>query len=164
MPGRTKVLVSSGVAIAILAFYPRQETVAPDWHINVTDDSGRPLIGIKITEVWQDYTVERNSHEDSQVTDADGHLVFIGTLCGYRLSGAFAERLAILCPRERTRVLARLLIWLSLTPPDTATTTPTNSGTMMHAGSVATRRLTKRLSFIAARMASVAWFVCNRAN
>jgi hypothetical protein len=76
MPWRTKVLVSGGVAIAILALYPRQETVAPDWHINVTDDSGRPLAGIKITEVWQDYTVERNSHEDSHVTDADGHLVF----------------------------------------------------------------------------------------
>lgn len=65
-----------GVVVAILAVYPVQETVAPEWHINVTDDSAVPLAGIKITEVWQDYTVERSSHEDDASTDDRGHVLF----------------------------------------------------------------------------------------
>jgi hypothetical protein len=65
-----------GLVGALLIMFPFQETVAPEWHIRVTDESGKPFAGIGITDVWQDYTVENESHEENRRTDTNGRLVF----------------------------------------------------------------------------------------
>ena len=59
------------VAVAGL-FFPQRQLVAPEWHIKVIDEAGKPWPGIRLTESWQQYSLERHDHEDSRTTNSEG--------------------------------------------------------------------------------------------
>lgn len=61
--------------LAIL-FIPVPKTVAPDWTITTLDAARKPLTGISIREVWQQYSLEDFSHEEDRLTDVGGEARF----------------------------------------------------------------------------------------
>jgi hypothetical protein len=61
------------VAVVLLgAFIPVRQTVAPDWMITTSDAAHRPLTGITVREVWQQYSLDDSSHEEDRLTDNEG--------------------------------------------------------------------------------------------
>ena len=49
---------------------------APTWDVWVVDQAGHPLAGIKVSESYQDYSCESESHTEVLVTDEQGHVQF----------------------------------------------------------------------------------------
>jgi hypothetical protein len=49
---------------------------APLWDVFVVDDAGVPIAGLTVTEDYQDYSCEADSHLESLVTDSKGHVQF----------------------------------------------------------------------------------------
>jgi hypothetical protein len=75
-PTRTKIVrVAAAVLLAILLI-PVPQTVAPDWTITTLDTAHRPLTGITVREVWQQYSLEDSSHEEDRITDHRGEVHF----------------------------------------------------------------------------------------
>src|SRR5947209_4423183 len=72
---RTKIVILAAVALAS-TFIPLPRIVAPDWTITTLDPARRPLIGITVREVWQQYSVEDSSHEEDRLTDINGEVNF----------------------------------------------------------------------------------------
>ena len=70
-PARTKI-VCVAVVVLLGAFIPVPQTVAPDWTITTFDAAHRPLTGITVREVWQQYSLEDSSHEEDRLTDDKG--------------------------------------------------------------------------------------------
>jgi hypothetical protein len=50
--------------------------VAPEWTVQVVDETGRPVQGAKVVEKWQHYTYETQGHEETAVTDKNGFVTF----------------------------------------------------------------------------------------
>lgn len=57
-------------------FFPVPQIVAPDWTITTLDAARRPLTGITVREVWQQYSLEDSSHEEDRLTDIKGEAHF----------------------------------------------------------------------------------------
>jgi hypothetical protein len=72
----TSIVLASAAVVAGALFYPTRVTVAPEWNVKVIDNYGRPVIGANIREVWEEYSVENESHEEDKVTGTDGTLYF----------------------------------------------------------------------------------------
>src|SRR5262249_46734833 len=85
------IVVVAGCAVLL---YPFEQTDVPFWRIQVVDTSGNPVPSVGITESWQNYSTELNSHEEESVTDAMGYAMF-------------PER------KERASALQRVLVGLS---------------------------------------------------
>jgi hypothetical protein len=62
--------------ILVAALIPLPQTVAPAWTITTLDAARRPLTGVTVREVWQQYSVEDSSHEEDRLTDANGKVQF----------------------------------------------------------------------------------------
>lgn len=69
-------IVSLAAVILASAFIPLPRTVAPDWTITTLDAARRPLTGITVREVWQQYSLEDSSHEEDRLTDTKGDVHF----------------------------------------------------------------------------------------
>jgi hypothetical protein len=68
-----------GVIVAVIliaGFLPLPQTVAPDWMITTLDAARRPLVGVTVREVWQQYSLENSSHEEDRLTDNSGKVRF----------------------------------------------------------------------------------------
>ena len=50
--------------------------VAPEWTVQVVDETGRPVQGARVVEKWQHYTYETQGHEESFVTPNNGFVTF----------------------------------------------------------------------------------------
>jgi hypothetical protein len=72
---RTTIVILAA-AIVASAFIPLPRTVAPDWTITTLDAARRPLTGITVREVWQQYSVEDSDHEEDRLTDIKGEVHF----------------------------------------------------------------------------------------
>jgi hypothetical protein len=72
---RTTIVVLAAAATAC-AFIPLPWTVAPDWMITAVGADHRPLTGITVREVWQQYSVEDFGHEEDRLTDIKGQVHF----------------------------------------------------------------------------------------
>lgn len=70
-PARTKVVCITAAVLASV-FIPLPQIVAPDWTITTLDAGRRPLTGITVREVWQQYSLEDSSHEEDRLTDIRG--------------------------------------------------------------------------------------------
>lgn len=74
-PRRVALLLLLGV-VAVIASYPLETTVVPEWRVRIVDQSGSPLRNTGIREVWKHYSIESASHEDDLLTDNDGYVTF----------------------------------------------------------------------------------------
>lgn len=55
---------------------PLQTLSAPAWDVWVADANGLPVAGITVRESYQNYSAESSSHEEDQVTNAEGYVKF----------------------------------------------------------------------------------------
>jgi hypothetical protein len=91
--------------ILTLLLYPFQIVVVPEWNLQVVDDAGATVSGIKVTEHWQHYLLEDAGHEEQSITDIAGKVSFpsrttrasllgraIARLSKFNQSGAAARR------------------------------------------------------------------------
>jgi hypothetical protein len=72
---RRLITVVVVVALCIL-LVPFRHLLRPDWDVRVVDEHGTPIEGMNVRLVYQDYSLESLSHEETQVTDVDGHVRF----------------------------------------------------------------------------------------
>lgn len=70
------MIVCVAAAVLAIAFIPVPKIVAPDWTITTLDAARRPLTGITVREVWQQYSLEDSSHEEDRLTDIRGEAHF----------------------------------------------------------------------------------------
>lgn len=71
------LLVALGMLL-VAAVWPVSQSVAPEWDIYTLDADRKPLSGITVREVWQQYSVEASSHEEDRKSDANGYVHFTG--------------------------------------------------------------------------------------
>ena len=64
------------IGILVSACIPLPQTVAPDWKITTLDAARRPISGITVREVWQQYSIEDSSHEEDRLSDVKGEVHF----------------------------------------------------------------------------------------
>ena len=55
---RTTAKFVAFLALILLFFLPLPQTVAPDWTITTSEASRKPLTGVTVREVWQQYSLE----------------------------------------------------------------------------------------------------------
>jgi hypothetical protein len=67
-----KVFLAVGLILLAVLLIPTESLVVPTWSVVVTDTKGKPIEGINVRQVWQDYSVESRSHEEVIVTGKDG--------------------------------------------------------------------------------------------
>jgi len=72
---RQKVIVLVAV-LAIACMVPIPYLAAPRWEVSVVGEDGKPLSGISVGLVYQNYPAERNEHEITLATDEHGHALF----------------------------------------------------------------------------------------
>ena len=75
---RRSVLV--GAIVLALLLIPIPYRACPTWDAWVVDETGRPVPGMTVRLVYQDYSAESRSHEVNRVTDERGHVVFTAQL------------------------------------------------------------------------------------
>ena len=68
------LIVAAVLLVGMLIPFP--QTVAPDWKVTTQDAAHRPLSGITVREVWQQYSFEDSSHEEDRLTDINGEVHF----------------------------------------------------------------------------------------
>jgi hypothetical protein len=56
--------------------YPFEYTVVPIWRFQVIYESGEPVSKMKVRQVWQHYSLEKQEHEDETETDGEGYAMF----------------------------------------------------------------------------------------
>jgi hypothetical protein len=72
---RNGLLVASAGMLG-LSCIPAPSVVVPAWSVQIVDKEAKPVQGISVREVWQDYSVETKSHEEMFVTPKDGRVFF----------------------------------------------------------------------------------------
>jgi hypothetical protein len=72
---RQKVIVLVAV-LAIACLVPIPYLAAPRWEVSVVGEDGKPLSGISVRLVYQNYPAERREHEITLATDEHGHVLF----------------------------------------------------------------------------------------
>lgn len=60
----------------VLLIYPFQITVVPAWNLQVVDDVGIPVSAIRVTEHWRHYLLEKEGHEELQLSNEAGKVSF----------------------------------------------------------------------------------------
>jgi hypothetical protein len=95
---RDKALLFAGAAALSILFYPAKIIVAPEWDVRVIDSYGRPASGANVRGVWEEYSVENESHEEDRVAGGDGTVHFplrtMRSSIALRFTGCFANILA----------------------------------------------------------------------
>jgi len=77
LPLRVKQgLVGLCLLIVALLIYPFQSTVVPLWRLHVIDNRGASVQRIRVTQHWRHNSLETEGHEEVQVTDEEGIVVF----------------------------------------------------------------------------------------
>ena len=92
---------ASRLALAIIAvvagilLFPLKQTIAPEWTIYTLDADRRPLANITVQEVWQQYSLENEDHEEVRLTDSNGRVQFprrsLRSSISQRLIGCFKQ-------------------------------------------------------------------------
>lgn len=91
-----RISAIAAIAVAVVLFYPTEQTVAPRWEVTVVDDKGVRLAGVNVRETWQHASVEEKAHEEVVKTDKAGRVAFpkrtIKTSLISRASGCWYQR------------------------------------------------------------------------
>jgi hypothetical protein len=85
-----KLAYATAAVLLVVAFFPVPCGVAPDWTVTTLDASHRPLSGITVREVWQQYSLESISHEEDLLTDSRDEFTSLGDSGGAALRAAFS--------------------------------------------------------------------------
>ena len=75
--------------ILVVLLYPEKLTVVPIYHIKLIDQSGMPMAGIAVSELWQQTSVQRNATLEQRRTDSNGET----TLPERTLRASLTERI-----------------------------------------------------------------------
>jgi hypothetical protein len=75
-PSWQRILLIGCIFAFIVSLYPTTSIVCPAWTLQVVDESGNPLRGAFVRQVWQDYTLESSSHKQDAQTDGSGYVSF----------------------------------------------------------------------------------------
>ena len=62
-------------AIAIVVLCPFPTTVVPARRILVVNEESKPIRGVIVRQIWQNYSIEFNSHEQDLVTNEQGRVL-----------------------------------------------------------------------------------------
>ena len=74
--GLRRVAIVAATTLLVLSLIPKESLVVPAWSVQVAGIDSRPVEGINVRQVWQDYTLESKSHEEMRVTPSDGRVSF----------------------------------------------------------------------------------------
>lgn len=75
-PWLKTLLILVPIVLVVILVYPWETVVVPKWRARIVDESGNIVKGAKISETWQDYSVESYEHWADGVTDNDGYVAF----------------------------------------------------------------------------------------
>jgi hypothetical protein len=64
--------LTTGLVILVLLLIPIRTTVAPEWPIRILDDSGKPVSGAMVRQVWVHAGADAKRHEAVLRTDQAG--------------------------------------------------------------------------------------------
>jgi hypothetical protein len=64
------------IACAVVLFCPYKSTTAPAWHVQVVDESRKPISGIRVQQGWQHFDVDVSPWLEERVTDSHGRAAF----------------------------------------------------------------------------------------
>src|SRR6266404_1219539 len=73
---RTFLFILLFAVLCVIAIYPWETTVVPEWRVRIIDESGAPLVNTAVREVWQHYSIESKSHEQDLMTVKEGYITF----------------------------------------------------------------------------------------
>lgn len=62
------------VVLALVLLYPFETTVAPEQYVLVVTKDMHPVEGAIVRQSWQNYSLEREGHEEELPTDANGRV------------------------------------------------------------------------------------------
>jgi hypothetical protein len=54
----------------------RKYVVVPAWKVQVVNQDDKPMPGVLVRQVWQDYDVEEEGHEQDKRSDENGYVSF----------------------------------------------------------------------------------------
>ncbi|MCM3872234.1 MAG: Ig-like domain-containing protein [Pyrinomonadaceae bacterium] len=117
-PRLVKVLAAIVLVLAILLIFPFKTIIVPTWTLKVTDESGNPVQGIKVTEHWQHYLLESSGHEDLRQLGTDGRVSFPERTIRASLLRRFQATLSRLDEtgdKARSEPYASVVVWGSKT-------------------------------------------------
>jgi len=60
--------------VAVLMLYPFKTTVAPEQRVLVVTNDMHPVQGVIVRQSWQNYSLEREGHEEELLTDVNGRV------------------------------------------------------------------------------------------
>ena len=86
---RIKIVCVAAAVVLSGIFIPLPQTVAPDWTITTLDAARRPLTGITVREVWQQYSLNDSSDEEDRFTDIRGEVHFPRRTAWTSIAGRF---------------------------------------------------------------------------
>jgi hypothetical protein len=64
------------IVVAILLVCPFQTTVVPEQRVLFVTNDMHPIKGALIRQIWQNYSLERDGHEQDLPTDGHGRVTF----------------------------------------------------------------------------------------
>jgi hypothetical protein len=65
-----------GAAVLVIFLWPVSYLASPRWDVQVVDENGKPRTGANVRLVYQNYSVEGNSHEITLQADDHGQVSF----------------------------------------------------------------------------------------
>jgi hypothetical protein len=76
MSSTRKRVIAIFVLLAILLLFPFKTTVVPAQHVLVVTKDMHPITNALVRQIWQDYLLEREGHEEDLPTDSHGRITF----------------------------------------------------------------------------------------
>lgn len=71
-----RIIVIAGIALFASFLIPVPYLACPSWDVSVVNESGRPLEGMTVRPVYQNYSAENESQEEDRTTDGRGFATF----------------------------------------------------------------------------------------
>ena len=72
----SRLALTALAIVAAILLFPYDQTIAPEWTIHTLDANRRPLANITVREVWQQFSLESEGHEEDRLTDSSGRVQF----------------------------------------------------------------------------------------
>jgi hypothetical protein len=76
MSSKRKCVIVILASLAILLLYPFKTTVVPEKRVLVATNDMHPVRDALVRQIWQNYSLEREGHEEDLPTDAQGRVTF----------------------------------------------------------------------------------------
>jgi hypothetical protein len=71
-----RVVVLLASVLLVVSLFPVRYLASPRWDVWVVTNEGKPLAGVNVRLVYQNYSAEGQSHEVTLKTDESGHALF----------------------------------------------------------------------------------------